>query len=100
MNIIIGNINDPRVLRLKKQIPNSVVTNTYCKLKNINQSVVIIIPYDLVNQNGFIQNTEISLDELLLKMKVEKIVYGNTNNKKILKDYTNNYHIKTIEFAF
>lgn len=100
MNIIIGNPKDQRVVKLNRQISNSIVTNTYCKLKHIKETVVIIIPYELINNNGFVQNTEISLDELLLKMPVEKIVYGNHLNKSILKEYEKTYHIKVIEFAF
>lgn len=100
MNIIVGNPKDQRVIKLKQQIPNSIITNTYCKLKNVKDVVVIIIPYELINNNGFIQNTEISLDELLLKMRVEKIVYGNHINQNILKEYGKTYHVKVIEFAF
>lgn len=100
MNIIIGNHNDLRLNRLKQEIPNSIVTDTYCDLKRITEPVIIIIPYEKVNSNGFVNNTEISLDELLLKMNVSKIVYGNIANKEIMNNITNNYHIKTIAYAF
>ncbi len=100
MNIIIGNKNDLRLRRLNREIPNSLVTDTYCDLKRITEPVILIIPYEKVNNNGFVNNTEISLDELLLKMNVQKIVYGNINNRDIMNNFTNNYHIKTIAYAF
>ncbi len=100
MNIIIGNPNDQKMLKIKSQIPGSIVTNTYCKLKHLSGLVTIVIPNAIIKENGFIQGTEISLDELLLKLKVQKIVYGNLANKEILNDYLHNYHVKTVYFAF
>lgn len=100
MNIIIGNRNDLRLRRLNREIPNSLVTDTYCDLKRITEPVILIIPYEKINNNGFVNNTEISLDELLLKMNVQKIVYGNITNRDIMNNFTNNYHVKTIAYAF
>lgn len=100
MNIIIGNRNDLRLRRLNREIHNSLVTDTYCDLKRITEPVILIIPYEKINNNGFVNNTEISLDELLLKMNVQKIVYGNITNRDIMNNFTNNYHVKTIAYAF
>lgn len=100
MNIIIGNPHNPKLKIIASKIPNSVVTNTYCKLKYITEPVSIIIPIDLIKDNGFITNTEISLDELLLKLNVINIVYGNLQNKELLKKYQDDYHIKVNYFQF
>lgn len=100
MYIIIGNKNDSRLYEISNKLGNSIVVHNYCKLKNLNTYCNIIIPYELILPNGFINNTEISLDELLLQLRVIKIVYGNVNNSEVIKRFSRDYHIKTEFFKF
>ena len=93
MNIIIGNKNDLRINELVRKIPNSIVTSNYCNLKNIKELCVVIIPHEIINNNGLISNTEIFIDELLLNLKVVKVVYGNINNSYMINRIRKDYHI-------
>lgn len=97
MTLIIGKKDDTRLNLIESAIPNSMVIYNYCKIKNFARSNVIfniIIPYEKILKNGFIENTEISLDELLLQLKVLKIEYGNIYNNLIMKNIMNTYHVK------
>ena len=69
MTLIIGKKDDYRLNNISRLIPNSLVIYNYCKIKNYAKSNIvfdILIPFEKVLDNGFIQNTEISNDELLL----------------------------------
>ena len=72
-----------------------MVVYNYCKLKNLKTVCTLIIPYEIILPNGFVNNTEISLDELLLQLGVIKIVYGNVRNGEIIKRFSRDYHVKT-----
>lgn len=97
MTLIIGKKDDLRLNMIAASIPECLVIYNYCKIKNYAKSNIIfniIIPYEKILQNGFIQNTEISLDELLLQLKILKIEYGNIYNSQIMKNIMNTYHVK------
>lgn len=94
MNIMIGPKLDNRLDKLTKKIPGSISIYNYCKIKNYHGSAILIIPYAKVLKNGFVEGTEVSLDELLLQLGVMQIIYGNQENGKFMKQLAKDYHIK------
>ena len=100
INIIIGSKDDVRLFDISRRLNNSLVVHNYCKLKNLKTICTLIIPFEKILPNGFINNTEISLDELLLQLGVIKIIYGNINNGEALKRFSRDYHVKVEYFKF
>ena len=48
-----------------------------CAIKFIGEVVNLYIPFDKVLDNGFIENTSLYLEEVLITLKTENIYYGN-----------------------
>lgn len=99
MTLIIGKKDDYRLKLISNHFSESLIIHNYCKIKNFARSNIIfniVIPFEKILPNGFIENTEISIDELLLQLRVLKIEFGNIYNNHFMKNIMNTYHIKTI----
>lgn len=94
MNIIIGPSSDPRIEILRMKIPNSVAIHNYCKIKKYHGMAILYIPYAKILPSGFVEGTEVSIDELLLQFGITQIFYGNGVNSDFMKKLAKDYHVK------
>jgi hypothetical protein len=60
-----------------------------CGIKFIKEEVEIFIPYEEVLNNGFITNTKVYLEELLITLSVKKLYLSQQNNSYLqeLRDF-------------
>ena len=70
-----------------------IVINKMCNIKTIKDEVDVIIPFGFINEYGIISNTSVHIYELIMTLKVNKILYGNISNKIILDKISNDYSI-------
>ena len=95
MKLIIG-IMDNRMknfIKVNNFDSKIIVINKMCNIKTIKDEVDVIIPFGFVNEYGIISNTSVHIYELIMTLKVNKILYGNISNKIILDKISNDYSI-------
>lgn len=95
MKLIIG-IMDNRMknfIKVNNFDSKIIVINKMCNIKIIKDEVDVIIPFGFVNEYGIISNTSVHIYELIMTLKVNKILYGNISNKIILDKISNDYSI-------
>ena len=95
MKLIIG-IMDNRMknfIKVNNFDSKIIVINKMCNIKTIKDEVDVIIPFGFINEYGIISNTSVHIYELIMTLKVNKILYGNISNKIILDKISNDYSI-------
>lgn len=82
MILIIGNVDSKMTKFLKKEHlkEKTLVINKMCNVKYLNEAVTVIIPFDVINKYGIVNNTMVHLEELIITLNVLKIYYGNDQN--------------------
>lgn len=75
-----------------------LVINKMCNVKTITQNVTILIPYQIVLKNGLVSNTAVHLEELIITLNVDEIVYTNIYNKEIMDYFSKTYNVKTMYY--
>lgn len=97
MILIIGSMDK----RLQQFIKNNnfsekfQVINKMCNIKTITQNVKVIVPFQIVLKNGIVSNTAVHLEELIISLNVDKIIYTNIYNKEVMDYFTRVYNVKT-----
>lgn len=56
---------------------SGIIAFEMCGIKFIKEVVDLYIPYEKVLDSGFIENTSLYLEEVLLTLKVRNVYYGN-----------------------
>ncbi|MBQ8293561.1 MAG: hypothetical protein IJX78_07180 [Bacilli bacterium] len=74
MKIVLGEKNDKNLL-FAEEI-GGILASEICGIKHLKQLVDIYIPYNKILDNGFVENTNVYLEEVLLVMKINKIYYA------------------------
>ena len=95
MKLIIG-IMDNRMknfIKVNNFDSKIIVINKMCNIKTIKDELYVIIPFGFINEYGIISNTSVHIYELIMTLKVNKILYGNISNKIILDKISNDYSI-------
>ncbi len=95
MKLIIGIMDDrmKNFIKVNNFDSKIIVINKMCNIKTIKDEVDVIIPFGFVNEYGIISNTSVHIYELIMTLKVNKILYGNISNKIILDKISNDYSI-------
>lgn len=69
------------------------VINKSCNVNLIHDEVTIIIPFAYVGSGDVITNTEIHLPELLMSLKINKLIYYNPYNEERLKNLCSHFNV-------
>lgn len=87
MKIVIG--ENTKINNLFAEKMNALLTDEMCGIKFIKEEVEIFIPYEEVLNNGFITNTKVYLEELLITLSVKKLYLSQQNNSYLqeLRDF-------------
>ncbi len=87
MKIVIG--ENTKINNLFAEKMNALLTDEMCGIKFIKEEVEIFIPYEEVLNNGFITNTKVYLEELLISLNVKKLYLSQQNNSYLqeLRDF-------------
>ena len=87
MKIVIG--ENTKINNLFAEKMNALLTDEMCGIKFIKEEVEIFIPYEEVLNNGFITNTKVYLEELLITLNIKKLYLSQQNNSYLqeLKDF-------------
>lgn len=87
MKIVIG--ENTKINNLFAEKMNALLTDEMCGIKFIKEEVEIFIPYEEVLNNGFITNTKVYLEELLITLNVKKLYLSQQNNSYLqeLRDF-------------
>ena len=87
MKIVIG--ENRKINNLFAEKMNALLTDEMCGIKFIKEEVEIFIPYEEVLNNGFITNTKVYLEELLITLNVKKLYLSQQNNSYLqeLRDF-------------
>lgn len=83
MLVVIGRIDD-RMFKFTSRIQakgKMIITDKACEFSKIKEPVVLIIPFEKVQDNGFISNTKIFFDEIFISLNVIQVVTPFINNK-------------------
>lgn len=72
-----------------------LVINKMCNVKTITQNVTVLIPFQIVLKNGLVSNTAVHLEELIITLNVDEIIYTNMYNKDIMDYFSKTYNVKT-----
>lgn len=72
-----------------------LVINKMCNVKTITQNVTVLIPFQIVLKNGLVSNTAVHLEELIITLNVDEIIYTNIYNKEIMDYFSKTYNVKT-----
>lgn len=78
-------------------LPNVIVIDKMCTLKNIKSSVDVIIPFGYITDADLISNTLVHIPELLMMLNVNSILYYNSYNENRLKKLANDFNVKLIK---
>ena len=101
MKLIIG-IMDNRMknfIKINNFDSKIMLINKMCNIKTIKDEVDVIIPFGFINEYGLISNTTVHIYELVMTLKVNKILYGNISNTLILEKISNEYNIPVEYFS-
>ena len=79
MKIVIG--ENTKINNLFAEKMNALLTDEMCGIKFIKEEVEIFIPYEEVLNNGFITNTKVYLEELLITLNVKKLYLSQQNKQ-------------------
>lgn len=87
MKIVIG--ENTKINNLFAEKMNALLTDEMCGIKFIKEEIEIFIPYEEVLNNGFITNTKVYLEELLITLNVKKLYLSQQNNSYLqeLRDF-------------
>jgi hypothetical protein len=87
MKIVIG--ENTKINNLFAEKMNALLTDEMCGIKFIKEEVEIFIPYEEVLNNGFITNTKVYLEELLITLNIKKLYLSQQNNSYLqeLRDF-------------
>lgn len=87
MKIVIG--ENTKINNLFAEKMNALLIDEMCGIKFIKEEVEIFIPYEEVLNNGFITNTKVYLEELLITLNVKKLYLSQQNNSYLqeLRDF-------------
>lgn len=91
MKIVIG--ENTKINNLFAEKMNALLTDEMCGIKFIKEEVEIFIPYEEVLNNGFITNTKVYLEELLITLSVKKL-YLSQQNSSYLQELRDFYKIE------
>jgi hypothetical protein len=91
MKIVIG--ENTKINNLFAEKMNALLTDEMCGIKFIKEEVEIFIPYEEVLNNGFITNTKVYLEELLITLNVKKL-YLSQQNISYLQELRDFYKIE------
>lgn len=97
MILIIGSMDR----RLQDFIRNSkfhekvLVISKMCNIKTITQNVKVLIPFQIVLKNGIVSNTAVHLEELIITLNVDEVIYTNIYNKDVMDYLERTYNVKT-----
>ena len=96
MKLIVANMSYRLRDFIKKyQFTSKVmVINKMCNVKTIKEIVDVIIPFGKVENNGLISATQVHLEELLMTINVNKIIYSNPKAENELTNIANKYGVK------
>lgn len=97
MILIIGSM-DRRLqdfIRNNKFHQKVLVINKMCNIKTITQNVKVLIPFQIVLKNGIVSNTAVHLEELIITLNVDEIIYTNIYNKDVMEYLEKTYNVKT-----
>lgn len=95
MKIVIGNLDNNMKLFLKKYSFNDkvILANKICNIKYIKTPVDIVIPFSKILNSGLLSNTMVHFEELLITLNINKVYYGNYNNKDMMEKFSKEYGV-------
>ena len=91
MKIILGEKTEKLDVLAKKI--KGIIASEMCGIKFIKEEVDLFIPYNKILDDGFIENTSINIEEVLITLKIRNIYYGFENSNYLL-DCAELYQVK------